>query len=215
MAAASAPGRRAGEGGPQTLTGTSGGDLLVGGAGADVIDGGAGNDTLQGGGADPGQFDSLNGGAGEDRIELGAQVVASGGEGGDTFVIHAPPTMGEAATLLGVVLDFDAAAGDRFVNTEGVAVDLGASQPAPAPAGFAFTSLRPGNLPVPEASATWTRLDVDVDNDGQFDGYVLLASGPGGVAADVVATQPSHAQPEPMSIVDARDLGSSKWALLE
>ncbi len=129
---------------PHTLSGGAGPDLLVGGSGADLIVGGGGADTLQGGGAPHGQFDTLVGGAGDDRIELGPQVIAVGGEGADTFVFHAPAQMGVAATLLGVVMDFHASQGDRFVNAKGEQVALtGEPAPATAPDGFALTALRP------------------------------------------------------------------------
>jgi len=206
---------------PHTLSGGAGADLLVGGHGADLIIGGGGNDTLQGGGAPHGQFDTLVGGAGDDRIELGAHVVASGGEGADTFVVQAPAQMGVASTLLGVVLDFHASEGDRFVNAQGGQVTLTNARPAPAPEGFNFTALaRPegpqapqGGPQGPESSSTpvtWTRMDVDLDGDGRADGYVLLPDGRGGIVTNMVYTEPGHVGGTTLVTV-GHDLSYSKW----
>jgi hypothetical protein len=195
---------------PHTLSGGAGADLLVGGSGADLIVGGAGNDTLQGGGAGHGQFDTLVGGAGDDRIELTAQVVASGGEGADTFVVQAPAQMGVASTLLGVVLDFHPGEGDRFVNAGGERVALTNGRPAPPPEGFNFTSLaRPEGPPGPSTPITWTRLDVDLDHDGQVDGYVLLANGQGGMVANMTFTDPGHDPNDLVLVTIGHDLSYS------
>jgi hypothetical protein len=204
---------------PHTLSGGAGNDLLVGGAGADLIVGGAGNDTLQGGGAGHGQFDTLMGGAGDDRIELGPQVVASGGEGADTFVFHAPAQMGVASTLLGVVLDFHASEGDRFVNARGGPVTLTNGGPAPAPEGFNFTTLArqqdPQSPQGPEPASTpvtWTRMNVDLDGDGRIDGYVMLPDGQGGVVTNMVYTEPGHDSATMTLVTVGHDLSYSKFA---
>jgi hypothetical protein len=203
---------------PHTLAGGAGNDLLIGGAGADLIVGGAGNDTLQGGGAGHGQFDTLMGGAGDDRIELGPQVVASGGEGADTFVFHAPAQMGAASTLLGIVLDFHAGEGDRFVNAHGGPVTLTNGRPAPAPEGSSFTTLARqdpqgshGPEPAP-TEVTWTRLDVDLDGDGRADGYVMLPDGHGGVVTTMVYTEPGHDGGAATLVTVGHDLSYSKFA---
>jgi hypothetical protein len=201
---------------PHTLSGGAGADLLVGGSGADLIVGGAGDDTLQGGGAPHGQFDTLVGGAGDDRIELGPQVVASGGEGADTFVFHAPVHMGEASTLLGVVLDFHAGAGDRFVIAHGGPVSLTNGGTAPPPEGFTFTSLarqpdaQGPHGPETSAPVTWTRMNVDLDGDGRIDGYVMLPDGHGGIVTNMVYTEPGHAGATTLVTV-GHDLSYSKW----
>jgi hypothetical protein len=196
---------------PHVMTGTSGNDLLVGGSGADLIRGGAGDDTLQGGGAGHGQFDTLQGGAGADRIEVNAQVIATGGQGADTFVIQAPAELGHASTLLGVVLDFHPEDGDRIVNAKGeqVTPTTGEPVPAPPPEGFNFTSLKPQG---PPSDVTWTRLDVDLDHDGHVDGYVLLANGQGGVAANMNFTEPGH---DELVVINVEpDLNYYVWAVV-
>jgi hypothetical protein len=198
---------------PHTLSGTSGADLLVGGSGADLIRGGAGADTLQGGGAGHGQFDTLMGGAGDDKIEINAQVVAVGGEGADTFVVQAPAQMGAASTLLGVVLDFQAGEGDRLVNANGERVAVTNGGTAPAPEGFGFTSLaRPEGQPGPPTPITWTRLDVDLDHDGQVDGYVLLANGQGGVVTNMTFTDPGRDPSDMVLVTVGHDLSYSELA---
>ena len=195
---------------PHTLSGGAGNDLLVGSSGADLIVGGAGNDTLQGGGAGHGQFDTLVGGAGDDRIELGPQVVASGGEGADIFVFHAPVHMGDPTNLLGVVLDFHASEGDRFVNARGEHVTMTGERPAPPPEGFTYTAMRPSGPPGPPEPITWTRLDVDLNGDGHPDGYVLLANGHGGVIANVTFTEPGHDPHDLVLVTVGHDLSYSE-----
>lgn len=114
---------------PQALTirGGAGDDLLVGTAADERIEGGAGNDTLVGGGG----HDTLDGGAGDDHIVLTPQAVAIGGAGADTFVVEAPTHGGHPDTLLGVVLDFSEAEGDRLVTAhgEGIRVAFGEGKP--------------------------------------------------------------------------------------
>jgi len=198
--------------GPHTLSGGSGNDLLVGGSGADLIQGGAGADTLQGGGAGHGQFDTLMGGAGSDKIEINAHVIASGGEGADTFVIQAPVQMGVASTFLGVVLDFHVLEGDRFVDAKGDRVTLTESGTAPAPEGFNFTALaRPAGAQGPSTPSTWVRMNVDLNGDGHPDGYVLLPDGHGGIATTVY-TDTGHDTGVTTIVTVGHDLSISKWA---
>jgi len=179
------------EAGPHTLTGTAGADLLVGGAGADLIHGGDGADTLQGGGAGPGQFDTLDGGAGDDRIEVTAQVVATGGDGADTFVVQAPVVLGQATRLLGTITDFDAAHGDRLVDFRGLSLTL------TPPPGAVFQGVAPNAHPglqpqdhIPDAG-TATRVFVDFDHDGHADGYLMMTHG------QPAAHAPAEADPAP------------------
>lgn len=163
--------------GPQTLTGTTGNDHLVGGGGADLIQGGAGNDTLQGGGAGHGQFDTLDGGAGDDRIELNAQVIATGGDGADTFVVQAPAAPDHPQTLLGTITDFDAAHGDRLVDFRGFRVAIVGPPSLTALQGFE-PAARPAQPP-PEPDGS-THVYVDLNGDGLADGYLLMLHPPGG-----------------------------------
>jgi len=158
------------------INGTGHDDLLIGTAGADHIRGGGGADTLQGGGADVGQVDLLDGGEGDDRIELTAQVIATGGEGADTFVIQAPVVMGSASTLLGVLTDFSTGEGDRLVNARGENVTFlhPPSRPAPAGAEPTQNEMAP-SLTSPPTTNPDRQLDVDLDGDGNVDGYVIMA----------------------------------------
>ncbi|MBW8812209.1 MAG: calcium-binding protein [Caulobacterales bacterium] len=165
-----------------TLRGGAGDDLLVGTSGNDHILGGEGDDTLSGGGG----HDTLEGGAGDDRIELGEGVVAVGGAGADTFVVEAPIKPGHPETLLGVILDFAEGQGDKVITWRG---DLVHVPPHPPTGGEHFVTFSvsrtagpmtpaqepgPGEHPLLTAQ-TFTRVDVDLDGDGQADGYLLVA----------------------------------------
>lgn len=154
----------------RVLQGANGDDLLVGGRGTEAIRGEAGNDTLQGGGAAPGSFDTLDGGAGDDRIELGADVIATGGEGADAFVLQTPALMGDADTLLGVITDFRVAEGDAIVAADGQPAVVSLTSPPP---GLAAT-----DAPMTTAFTPQTRIEVDLDRDGQIDGHVVLLNRP-------------------------------------
>lgn len=157
---------------PLEIRGGEGHDSLVGGAGAEHLLGGAGNDTLIGGGG----RDTLDGGAGDDEIHLAPEALAIGGAGADTFVIHRPPAPGRPDTLLGVVGDFHREEGDRLVTFEGRII-----APPPAPA---LAAQQDGAADAAEAGradgfATRTsgedlRVEVDFDDDGVFDGFVVL-----------------------------------------
>ncbi|MBJ7413321.1 MAG: hypothetical protein JHD15_23595, partial [Phenylobacterium sp.] len=118
-----------------TIVGTGGDDQLTGTAADERIVGGAGNDTLNGGGG----HDLLIGGAGDDRIELAEGATAVGGEGADTFVIQAPVQLGNAATLLGVILDFSSFDGDKLITAGGRTIQLPARPSPPGDGGFTTT----------------------------------------------------------------------------
>jgi hypothetical protein len=168
--------------------------VLIGTAADEVILGGGGNDTIQGGGG----YDLLDGGDGDDRIALAPTAIAIGGRGADTFVVQAPEHPGGPNTLLGVVFDFSGADGDRIVTATGHAVP---APPGPPPGeggvaggGVAPTTLLtvlgtgrgPGGGPPPDSDLpttgptvlgnyeTGARVDVDLDNDGVADGYILI-----------------------------------------
>jgi len=180
---------------PAVIRGTDGDDLLVGTSADEHIVGGAGADTLRGGGG----HDLLDGGAGDDRIELTAGVTAVGGEGADTFVVQAPVQLGQANTLLGVVLDFSALDGDRLTLANGRTIQV-PDRPAPGSGdrtvpptttggegGFTGQGVDPTHptLAPPSGGGGFgptvvgpplTRVEIDLDGDGVFDGYVLVGS---------------------------------------
>lgn len=203
----------------ETIQGTGGDDLLTGTAADERLVGGAGDDTLVGGGG----RDLLLGGAGDDRIELGAEVVAVGGEGADTFVLVRPEAMGRAETLLGVVADFDEAAGDRIVwNGETIAVppreasepaftppwDLGVTDSGqPALPGAEDAGPPSTNVFGPDAR----RVEVDLDGDGVMDGYVLLYATPWRtvVLSDPLDVLPHPVPPDQMEALVGRAFGDT------
>ncbi|WP_068876118.1 calcium-binding protein [Phenylobacterium sp. CCH9-H3] len=182
---------------PATIIGTDGDDRLTGTTADERIVGGAGNDTLNGGGG----RDLLIGGAGDDRIELAEGATAVGGEGADTFVIQAPVQLGNAATLLGVILDFSSFDGDKLITAGGRTIQLPARPAPPAEGGVTTTDSEgagdrsgggggggftgQGGDPTlaPPGDGTFgptlvgpplTRVEVDFDGDGVIDGYVLV-----------------------------------------
>jgi len=146
---------------PQELRGGDGDDSLIGALRAERLVGGPGNDLLAGGGG----RDTLDGGLGNDRIILNSDSVAHGGQGGDTFVISAPPILDQPDTLLGTIFDFNASEGDRLTTTAGELVIVGRPGGEPSDLGFAST---------PDGDQ---RVEVDFDGDGRIDGYVLLVHG--------------------------------------
>ena len=159
------------------MLGTPGDDVLFGSPGADTIRGGAGADYIDGGGAGAGQVDRLDGGEGADRIVMNARVVASGGAGADTFLFSTQQTAGKAEALLGVVLDYSAAAGDRLavagkghvtvVSTANVA-DVLAAQ------GTALGEASTGPLVEITHAVAGARIGFDLDGDGREDVFILL-----------------------------------------
>jgi hypothetical protein len=158
------------------INGTAGNDNMVGSVDGEVIRAGAGDDRIDGGGARSG-IDRIDGGAGNDRIVMSARVVASGGEGGDTFLISANAPGSKAEALLGVVLDYAAAKGDHLavlgkgqltvVSTTAVSDVLAAQEAA---LGEATAHL------VTDVAQTvvGARVGFDIDGDGREDVYILL-----------------------------------------
>ena len=176
--------------GVNLLVGGAGDDSLNGGVGADHLVGDAGDDTLSGGGAGPGQADLLDGGDGNDQIHLGAQVVAIGGAGDDTFVLEiaqAPETPQQHD--FGVILDFTV--GDRLAGADGQIVNVISAtvqdDVLSGLRGFNFT----GHLPPPLPGF---RVEVDVDGDNQGDGFLTVA---GTGAAGLLAHLPGGVLPPP------------------
>ncbi|PHX55525.1 hypothetical protein CP500_010495 [Tychonema bourrellyi FEM_GT703] len=97
-----------------------GDDIVTANRGSDVIDGGDGSDTLRGG---RGQ-DFLIGGNGDDFLcgDFGTDTLM-GGNGADMFVFR-PETATPLANLAyaDIVLDFNAAQGDKIGLTAGIAI---------------------------------------------------------------------------------------------
>jgi hypothetical protein len=164
-------------GGPM-VAGTAGADTLEGTPAAEVIRGGPGDDVLSGGGAPTGQVDLLDGGSGDDEISVDGSVVAEGGSGADTFVVAPPSRTGDATTNLGVIVDFDEAAGDvlRFDTIHKVTITSITPVDnvlADAAGASTLTSVRP---------VAGDRIGVDLNGDGVEDGFVLVAATDGKVA---------------------------------
>lgn len=192
--------------GNDDLTGGSGNDSLDGGGGADHLVGGAGDDTLAGGGAGAGQVDLLEGGDGNDQIHLGAQVVAIGGSGDDSFVIElatdaAPETTPQPQHALGVILDFTF--GDRLAAADGHRINVinatAQDDVLGGLRGFVFT----GRTPPPVTPGF--RVEVDLDGDNQGDGFLLVAgTGVAGLLSHLAGggarPAPYPAPPEPADI---------------
>jgi len=159
------------------MVGTPGNDVMYGTSGGDIIRGGAGDDYIDGKGAAKGQVDHLDGGDGNDRIVMNARVVATGGNGADTFLISTAQPAEKAAGLLGVVLDYSAAKGDHLavmgeghvtvVSTATVANVWTAQVEALNDA--ALTQATDTSHAVAGA-----RVGFDIDGDGREDVFILL-----------------------------------------
>jgi hypothetical protein len=160
--------------GDDTLHGGAGDDSLSGGPGADLLFGGEGADTLDGGGAPEGLFDFLDGGAGDDQLNMHASTIAKGGEGADLFVFAGSPGRDG---LMGVVTDFSEDDGDRLafagknatvVSQQAVANIFEIRQDGTAPP-MSVERVQPG-----------LRIGVDLNGDGNEDGFFLLSRPSGG-----------------------------------
>jgi Ca2+-binding RTX toxin-like protein len=102
--------------GPNSTT-KGGNDILRSGVGLDSLYGGGGNDYLDGGS----DTDVLNGGYGNDRLEGGSEAdELNGGPGFDYAVYNFSPSLDSIADLLDHTLNTGMAAGDTFVNLEGL-----------------------------------------------------------------------------------------------
>lgn len=184
--------------GVDVLVGGAGDDSLSGGGGSDHLVGGAGDDTLSGGGAGPDQADLLDGGDGNDQIHLGAQVVAIGGAGDDTFVLEitqAPETPQQHD--LGVILDFTA--GDRLAGANGHLVNVISAtvqdDVLSGLRGFNFPGHRPPPLP-------GFRVEVDLDGDNQGDGFLTVAgTGAAGLVGHLLSGGPRPPAPADQTAV--------------
>ena len=186
------------------IQGTDGVDVLIGTAADEHIIGGDGDDTLRGGGGN----DVLDGGAGDDVLEVTGQVIAIGGTGADTFVVQGPIHVSGPDTLLGVILDFNGADGDRVFNAAGEAVRFrpppgDADKQTPTDNGFT-TQLTPrppepdpqdplqptggGDFGTTTLRPPLTRVDVDLDGDGVADGYLLFGVRGAPVEPPITAT---------------------------
>ena len=171
------------------IRGGGGDDILIGGPQAEHLVGGDGEDVLIGGGG----RDVLEGGAGDDWIVLTSEARAFGGAGADTFVISAPQIMDRADTLLGTIFDFNAGEGDRLITAHG---DIIVVPPWDASTETSSVDARAGQ-----------KVEVDLDGNGRFDGYVLIAPPPAeSGSGEPVATDPGF---DPCHV--APGLGWSGW----
>lgn len=159
------------------VTGTHGDDVLYGTAEGEVIAAGAGNDYIDGGGAGKGQIDRIDGGAGDDRIVMNARVVASGSAGADTFLLSAQPPKDKAATLLGVVLDYQASKGDHLAVTgkgELTVVTTSAVSDVLAAQGATLNETVSAQVTDVARAVSGVRVGFDLDGDGREDVFILL-----------------------------------------
>ncbi|MDB5455013.1 MAG: hypothetical protein JWP92_598 [Caulobacter sp.] len=191
------------------LTGGPGADVLIGGPGGDVIHGGGGDDYIDGAGAKAGETDQLYGDAGDDKIVMGERVVATGGAGADTFIVLAAPTA-KATTiptvaaaehhpsLLGLVVDFSTAQGDRVVFTAQSHVTVVGS--------VAVTDVWTERGDHADAATTTAlagaRVGYDFDGDGVEDGFLLLGG------ADARTWKPGDPGDTPVTPVELGHSGS-------
>jgi hypothetical protein len=95
--------------------------------------------------------------------------MAFGGAGADTFVLHDRP---DPNGLLGMIFDFSADQGDRLVNAQGKDILARPEHGDPTQGVQTFASLA---VRTPQPGQ---RILIDIDGDGQEDGYAFLA-GPG------------------------------------
>lgn len=178
-----------GDGG-ETLHGGDGNDSILGGGGADHLYGGAGDDTLDGGAAPQGAFDVLDGGDGNDRLLLSGSTIAIGGKGADTFVIKGQPA---PDGLLGVVMDFSMADGDKVMFRNKEIVVTSRTDEANI---FTGTHGYNENSTLTSTPTPGERVGVDLDGDGKEDGYLLFGGqGYGQASAAHDSQNPADVQP--------------------
>lgn len=181
--------RLEGGAGRDLLIGGAGNDQLYGGAGADVLMGGAGDDLLDGGTATAQEVDQLYGGAGDDTLLLGGRVIASGGEGADTFVIAraAPVAPGQDPAALGVIRDFVARHGDTIDfrgGEDGRPVNVVTNE---ATSDVAAGLRGAFGLFADEPQTAGVRLGLDFNEDGVADGFMLLGGLTPAMVAEITA----------------------------
>lgn len=145
---------------------------ITGGSGADHLLGTAGDDLLDGGSAPPQAHDLLDAGAGDDTLIVHEPTVAIGGDGADRFMIRAPE-LPDATRLLGVLVDFDPGV-DRLAPAAPGATTITVLGEMPLDNLFADPGV---TVPVAVLPALpGNRLILDLDGDGQADGYLLVNS---------------------------------------
>jgi hypothetical protein len=202
--------------GDDLLTGTSADEHIIGGAGNDTLRGGGGHDLLEGGAGDDRieltSDTTAVGGQGADTFVIQAPVQLGHADtllgvvldfsaldgdklvtsSGQTIRVAPHPTPGtEGGTLTATGGGGDRTAGGGDVTGQGVDPthpNVAPTQP-PSPGGGSFGPTLVG--------PTLTRVDVDFNGDGIFDGYVLVGA---------TAHAPSHGDDNPISVT-GRTLG--------
>lgn len=120
---------------------------------------------------EPAPMVRVAGGDGDDRIELAANVVASGGGGADTFVIATPEARSNPNTELGAILDFRPSEGDRLIADTGHNVVVTGSSETT----FDLSAFKPGSRPQqPSELAPAHKVELDLDGDGRPDGFIVM-----------------------------------------
>jgi Ca2+-binding RTX toxin-like protein len=114
-----------GDGGANALQGRDGNDALEGGGGNDVLDGGNGDDTADGGADDDALYggagvDTLRGGSGQDYLYGGTEADVLDGGAGFDYARYDLAAAGVTVDLSGTVPGLGDAAGDSFVQVEGI-----------------------------------------------------------------------------------------------
>ncbi len=141
-----------------------------------VVVGTSGADRLERNSAIDAPHQLLDGGDGNDHLAMDPGTVAIGGAGNDTFAINMPVSP-DAATLLGIIVDYDPSYDIIVANQPGggtstiTVLDQVALPNIFDDPNFSLGSLSASaSLPVLPGQ----RLTLDLDGDGVADGYLLL-----------------------------------------
>ncbi|HEX8217569.1 MAG TPA: Calx-beta domain-containing protein, partial [Allosphingosinicella sp.] len=172
--------------GNDNLYGGSGADTLLGADGNDMLQGGGDNDSINGGeGADSidgeAGADTIDGGNGDDVITVGGTDIVTGGLGADQFLFYTN-LQASTATATARIADFQQGV-DKLALTWNSTSRIFALNTGPQTlptqygealphANDAFSDIVYSHLTGP--SGAFTRVMVDVNDDGKFDANDLV-----------------------------------------
>ncbi|MFC3712282.1 hypothetical protein ACFOMD_06855 [Sphingoaurantiacus capsulatus] len=147
-----------------------GGDLAP-----NVIVGTPGDDRLERNSGIDAPHHLLDGGDGNDHLKLDPGTVAIGGAGNDTFELNAPQGS-TAATLLGIIVDYDPSYDVIVSNQPGGTATVVVLDQVALPNIFDDPNFSLGSLSASSSLPVLPgqRLTLDLDGDGIADGYLLL-----------------------------------------